>query len=55
LGGAGVSEKHANFIINENQATAAEIELLITKIQTSIAEHFGVQLVREVKIVGESA
>ncbi len=54
LGGAGVSEKHANFIINENQATAAEIESLITKIQTSITEHFGVQLVREVKIVGES-
>jgi UDP-N-acetylmuramate dehydrogenase len=52
LGGACVSEKHANFIINENQATATEIEALIVKIQTSIAAHYGVQLVREVKIVG---
>jgi len=55
LGGAGVSEKHANFIINENQATASEIESLIAKIQTSVAEHFGVHLVCEVKIVGEVA
>jgi UDP-N-acetylmuramate dehydrogenase len=53
LGGAGVSEKHANFIINENQATAAEIECLIDKIRTSVTEHFGIQLVCEVRMVGE--
>jgi UDP-N-acetylmuramate dehydrogenase len=53
LGGAGVSEKHANFIINENQATAAEIECLIDKIRTSVTAHFGIQLVCEVRMVGE--
>lgn len=53
LGGASVSEKHANFIINENQATAMEIETLIDKIRNSVAKHFGVELICEVKIVGE--
>lgn len=53
LGGAQVSEKHANFIINHDHATATDIETLINKIRTSVAAHFGVQLLCEVKIVGE--
>lgn len=53
-GGAQVSEKHANFIVNpEGEASASAIEMLIGQIQVTVAEKFGVQLVREVRIVGE--
>jgi len=54
LGGAQVSEMHANFIVNrEGKARASEIEMLVEKIQHLVSEKFGVQLVREVQIVGE--
>lgn len=53
IGGAQVSEKHANFIVNpEGEATAAAIEMLIGQVQRSVKEKFGVELVREVRIVG---
>ncbi|MDP2132068.1 MAG: UDP-N-acetylmuramate dehydrogenase [Sulfuritalea sp.] len=53
IGGAQVSEKHANFIVNpEGAATASAIEMLIGRIQAEVAEKFGVALVREVRIVG---
>lgn len=55
IGGAEVSEKHANFIINREQASAREIEELITHVQQTVAEVHGVDLVREVRIVGEDA
>lgn len=55
LGGAQVSELHANFIVNpEGKATANEIEMLIRKIQADVAEKFSVQLVPEVRIVGDA-
>jgi len=53
IGGAVVSEKHANFIINENNASAADIETLIALIQKTVADKHGVLLQPEVKIVGE--
>jgi UDP-N-acetylmuramate dehydrogenase len=54
IGGARVSEKHANFIVNpERRATAADIEALIEQVQTVVREKFGVELLREVRIVGE--
>jgi UDP-N-acetylmuramate dehydrogenase len=54
MGAAQVSEMHANFIVNpEGKATASEIEMLMEKVQRIVAEKFGVQLVREVRIVGE--
>ena len=53
LGGARVSEKHANFIVNpDGKATASEIETLIGRVQAAVREKFGVELVREVRIVG---
>lgn len=55
IGGAEVSEKHANFIINRDQASAREIEELINHVQNTVAEVHGVDLVREVRIVGEAA
>ena len=52
-GGAQVSEKHANFIVNpEGEATASAIEMLIGQVQRQVKEKFGVELVREVRIVG---
>jgi UDP-N-acetylmuramate dehydrogenase len=56
VGGARVSEKHANFIVNaERLASATDIEALIEKVQAAVRERFGVELVREVRIVGEKS
>ncbi len=55
IGGACVSEKHANFIINTGKATAAEIEALIEKVAAEVKSQQDVQLVHEVHIVGEEA
>ncbi|HUW37520.1 MAG TPA: UDP-N-acetylmuramate dehydrogenase [Rhodocyclaceae bacterium] len=55
IGGARVSEKHSNFIVNpDGGATAGEIEMLIDQVQARVGEKFGVQLQREVRIVGVS-
>jgi len=53
IGGAVISTKHANFIINENKASAADIESLITLIQKTVKDKRGVLLQTEVRIVGE--
>ena len=53
IGGACVSEKHANFIINANNATAADIENLIEKVAATVEQQHGICLIREVHIVGE--
>lgn len=53
IGGAEVSDKHANFIINCGSATAADIEQLIRHVQQTVAEVHAVKLVHEVRIVGE--
>jgi len=53
IDGARVSEKHANFIVNPGGgAHASAIERLIGRIQAEVAERFGVNLVREVRILG---
>lgn len=52
-GGAVVSPMHANFIINEGQASAADIETLIATVARRVREKHGVRLVPEVRIVGE--
>jgi UDP-N-acetylmuramate dehydrogenase len=55
IGGAQVSEKHANFIINTGGATAADLEALILHVQAGVEARFGVHLEPEVRIVGEPA
>ena len=55
IGGAEVSPKHANFIINTGEATAADIEALIDHVARRVAEVHGVVLQHEVRIVGERA
>ncbi len=54
IGGACVSEKHANFIINTGTASAADIEAMIEYVADEVCKQHGIQLVREVHIVGES-
>lgn len=53
VGGARVSDKHANFIINEADAKAADIEALINKIADTVEKERGVRLQPEVCILGE--
>ena len=54
IGGACVSEKHANFIINTGTATAADIEALIVEVESEVKRITGVALQREVRIVGRN-
>ncbi len=52
IGGAQVSTKHANFIINTGNASAKNIESMIAHMQDTVKADTGIELVREVKIVG---
>ncbi len=52
IGGASVSEKHANFIINEGSASASDIEALIKHIGEKVMQVHGVSLIPEVCFVG---
>ncbi len=54
VGGARVSEKHANFIINENNATSADIEALIAEVSATVLKQTGVRLMPEVCIIGRT-
>ena len=54
IGGACVSEKHANFIENKGQATAKDIEQLIEHIQNQVKEQHGIQLETEVCKIGDA-
>jgi len=54
IGGARVSEKHANFIVNVDGATAADIENLINEVRTVVRLQTGIELHPEVRIVGET-
>ena len=53
IGGAEVSSKHANFIINTGKATANDILALMECIQYAVSAKFNIQLETEVKIVGK--
>jgi UDP-N-acetylmuramate dehydrogenase len=53
-GGAQVSERHANFIVNIDHATAADIENLIAEVQAVVKAKTGIELQPEVRIVGEA-
>jgi UDP-N-acetylmuramate dehydrogenase len=55
IGGAEVSPKHANFIINTGGATAADIEALIRHVAAEVERVHGVRLETEVRILGEPA
>ncbi|CUS86972.1 UDP-N-acetylenolpyruvoylglucosamine reductase [Candidatus Kryptonium thompsonii] len=52
IGGAQISEKHANFIINKGNATASDVLELIKLAQRKVYEKFGVKLELEVRLIG---
>jgi UDP-N-acetylmuramate dehydrogenase len=54
MGGARFSELHANFLINDGTATAADLEGLGEAVRHDVAEKFGVQLKWEIKRIGRS-
>ncbi len=51
-GGAEVSRKHANFIVNTGRATASDVLALMSQIQDTVFDRFGIKLEPEVIIVG---
>jgi UDP-N-acetylmuramate dehydrogenase len=53
VGGAEVSEKHANFIVNRGAATAADVLRLMEIVQEKVLEVHGIRLEPEIKIIGE--
>ncbi|MCD1261618.1 UDP-N-acetylmuramate dehydrogenase [Paenibacillus athensensis] len=53
VGGAEVSELHANFIVNTGNATAVDVLTLIEEIQQIVLDKYGISLVPEVLVVGE--
>ncbi|MGO3518525.1 MAG: UDP-N-acetylmuramate dehydrogenase [Acetobacter cibinongensis] len=54
LGGAQVSEKHCNFLINTGTATAADLEALGEDVRKRVAQHSGVTLHWEIKRIGKT-
>ncbi|HQI81222.1 MAG TPA: UDP-N-acetylmuramate dehydrogenase [Deltaproteobacteria bacterium] len=53
IGGAKVSEIHANFIINDGHASTADVRELIRLVKQGVKERFGIELTEEVRIVGQ--
>jgi UDP-N-acetylmuramate dehydrogenase len=53
IGGAEVSAKHANFIINSDNASATDVEELIEHVRRTVIEQHGIELRHEVRIIGE--
>lgn len=53
VGGAQVSEKHCGFVINKDQATAADIRELMRQVSDKVMQEFGVKLEPEVKTLGD--
>jgi UDP-N-acetylmuramate dehydrogenase len=54
VGGACVSDKHANFIVNTGSATARDIETLVLRVAEAVLRRHGVRLEPEVRMVGVS-
>ena len=55
LGGAQMSPKHPNFLINTGTATAADLEALGESVRKKVLQHSGISLEWEIMRVGEPA
>lgn len=53
IGNAMISEKHANFFINEGEATAEDVRSLIAEAWNSVREQYGIEMELEVELVGD--
>ena len=49
-----VSTKHANFIINKGDAMASDIEAVIAEVRNTVKERTGIELIQEVRIIGDA-
>jgi len=54
-GGATVSEKHANFVVNDRKGSASDVRRLMDRVQAAVLESSGVELVPEIVFVGDWA
>jgi UDP-N-acetylmuramate dehydrogenase len=52
-GGAAISEKHANFFVNDDDATAEDVRALIAEAWNAVRERYGIELQLEVELVGD--
>jgi UDP-N-acetylenolpyruvoylglucosamine reductase len=52
IGAAGISEKHANFIVNHGEASTAEVIAVMAEARRRVAERFGIELQPEVQTLG---
>jgi UDP-N-acetylmuramate dehydrogenase len=53
LGGAAISEKHANFIVNDGGATATDIRCLAERARLAVSQKFGIELEYEIQFIGD--
>lgn len=53
VGGAAISDRHANFIVNDRGATAADVRRLAEMARAEVARRFGIELVYEVQFLGD--
>jgi UDP-N-acetylmuramate dehydrogenase len=53
IGGAVVSEKHANFIVNDQRGTAADVRRLAERVRRDVRDKTGIELVFEVEFIGD--
>ena len=53
FGGAEISQKHANFIVNTGNAKASDVRTLIAAVHRKVKEKFGIELELEIKLAGE--
>ncbi|MFW5807817.1 MAG: UDP-N-acetylmuramate dehydrogenase, partial [Spirochaetota bacterium] len=53
IGGAQVSEKHTNFIINRGDATSAEIRALVEYIKNAVSQKYSIELHTEIRMIGD--
>ncbi len=53
LGGATVSEKHANFVVNDRKGPAADVRRLVDMVRARVLDHAGVDLVPEIVFLGD--
>jgi len=53
IGGAAISEKHANFIVNDQKGSAADVRAVLERARDEVARQFGVELVPEIELIGD--
>jgi UDP-N-acetylmuramate dehydrogenase len=53
IGGAAISGKHANFIVNDQKGTAADVRAVLERARDEVLKQFGIELVPEIEFLGD--